>query len=142
MRPIVLLGFLFLTAAVARPAAGPTPLPDDPACTAEDRKFMVRALELVRDSVSKNLHPFSAVLVRDGKVIAEYVNRSDTTHDVTQHAETGLIAMYSPKFDRATLATCTLYASSEPCTMCCGSIRFSGIKRVVYGVTETQFLRQ
>jgi len=25
--------------------------------------------------------------------------------------------------------------------MCCGSIRFSGIKRVVYGVTETQFLR-
>ena len=141
MRSILLPGLLFLTAVLSSPAAGPVPLPDDPACTAEDRKFMLRALELVRDSVSKNLHPFSAVLVnQEGKVLAEYVNRSDTTHDVTQHAETGLIAMYSPKFDRATLATCTLYASSEPCTMCCGSIRFAGIKRVVYGVTETQFL--
>jgi len=141
MRFLLLAGCLALTAVVSARAATPAPLPDDPSCTAEDRKFMLRALELVRESVTHGLHPFSAVLVKDGKVLAEYVNRSDTTHDVTQHAETGLISMYSPKFDRATLAACTLYASSEPCTMCCGSIRFSGIKRVVYGVTETQFLR-
>ena len=25
--------------------------------------------------------------------------------------------------------------------MCCGSIRFAGIRRVVYGTTESQFLR-
>ncbi len=141
MRSLLLAGCLALTAVFSARAASPAPLPDDPACNADDRKFMLRALELVRESVAHGLHPFSAVLVKDGKVLAEYVNRSDTTHDVTQHAETGLISMYSPKFDRATLAACTLYASSEPCTMCCGSIRFSGIKRVVYGVTETQFLR-
>ena len=79
--------------------------------------------------------------MKDGQIIAEYVNRTDAMHDITQHAETGLLAAYTPKFNRAFLANCTLYASSEPCTMCCGSIRFSGIKRVVYGVTETQFLR-
>ena len=141
MRSIFLLGCLFLASAVSSPAAPPVvPLPDDPACTAEDRKFMIRALELVRDSVSQNRHPFSAVLVKDGKIIAEYQNTSDLTHDITQHAETGLISVYSPRIDRATFAGCTLYASSEPCTMCCGSIRFSGIRRVVYGVTETQFL--
>ena len=142
MRPLLLLGFLFLTTVISIPAASPVPLPDDPACTAEDRKFMLRALELVRDSVAKGLHPFSAVLVKDGKILAEYQNSSDLTHDITQHAETGLISKYSPTISRATFAGCTLYASSEPCTMCCGSIRFSGIRRVVYGVTETQFLRQ
>lgn len=142
MRSILLLGFLFLSAIASSQAAGPVPLPDDPACTAIDRKYMLRALELVRDSVAHGRHPFSAILVKDDKVLAEYQNTEDITHDVTQHAETGLIAMYTPKFDRATLAACTLYASSEPCTMCCGSIRFANIKRVVYGVTETQFLRQ
>jgi tRNA(Arg) A34 adenosine deaminase TadA len=142
MRPCFFLGCLFLSAVVSSRAANPIPLPDDPAATAEDRKFMLRALELVRDSVSRNLHPFSAVLVKDGKILAEYQNTSDLTHDITQHAETGLISKYSPSIDRATFAGCTLYASSEPCTMCCGSIRFSGIKRVVYGVTELQFLRQ
>jgi tRNA(Arg) A34 adenosine deaminase TadA len=141
MRSTLLLGLLLFSAAASSHAAAPVvPQPDDPACTAEDRKFMLRALELVRDSVAENRHPFSAVLVKDGKILAEYQNTSDLTHDITQHAETGLISKFSPKIDRATLAGCTLYASSEPCTMCCGSIRFSGIRRVVYGVTETQFL--
>jgi len=140
MRPILLTGFLFLVALVSGQAAVPVPLPDDPACTAEDRKCMRRALELVRDSVAHGRHPFSAVLVKDGKILAEYQNDTDVTHDMTKHAESGLISKYGPKLDRATLARCTLYASSEPCTMCCGAIRFSGIKRVVYGVTETQFI--
>ena len=140
MRSIFLIVILCLMAAISSPAAAPVPLPDDPACTAVDRQFMLRALELVRKSVAQGRHPFSAVLVKDGQVLAEYVNQSDLTHDVTQHAESGLISKFAPKLDRATLAACTLYASSEPCTMCCGAIRFSGIKRVVYGVTETQFL--
>jgi tRNA(Arg) A34 adenosine deaminase TadA len=83
--------------------------------------------------------PFGAVLVRDGKVLAEYHNQVTTMTNVIQHAETGLLATFSPRIDRATFAASTLYTSSEPCTMCCGSIRFAGIGRVVYGVTESQF---
>ena len=140
MRP-----FLFLILAVITQAVEPAPaieaLPDDPACTAEDRKFMQRALELARDSVIRDWAPFSAVLVKDGKILAEYQNQSAVTRDITQHAETGLLSAFSPKIDRATFAQCTLYASSEPCTMCSGAIRFAGIGRVVYGVTESQFMR-
>ncbi len=102
---------------------------------------MQRALELARDSVAHDWRPFSGVLVKDGKIIAEYQNQEAVLHDVTQHAETGLIAKFSPTIDRATFAQCTLYASSEPCTMCSGAIRFAGIGRVVYGVTEAQFVR-
>jgi tRNA(Arg) A34 adenosine deaminase TadA len=120
-------------------AAGPTALPDDPACTAEDRRFMARAYELAREGVASGNAPFGAVLVKEGKVVAEYYNRVNALTNVVHHAETGLIATFSPRIDRATFAASTLYTSSEPCTMCCGSIRFAGIGRVVYGVTESQF---
>jgi tRNA(Arg) A34 adenosine deaminase TadA len=121
-------------------AANPMPLPDDPACTATDRKFMERAYDLARYASTHGGEPFGALLVKDGVVIAEYSNCEKATGDVTKHAETGLISTFSPKISRATFAASTLYTSSEPCTMCCGAIRFAGIRRVVFGTTETQFL--
>ena len=132
---------LVLTLAAGTIHAGPAPLPDDPACTPEDRVFMARAYDAAKRAVEQGSRPFGAVLVKDGKIIAEFSNCEMTTGDVTKHAETGLISAFSPKIDRATFAACTLYTSSEPCTMCCGAIRFAGIGRVVYGVTETQFVR-
>jgi tRNA(Arg) A34 adenosine deaminase TadA len=119
----------------------PAALADDPACTAADRVYMARAYELARYATTHGGAPFGALLVRDGKVIAEFSNCEEATHDVTKHAETGLISAFSPKLDRATFAQSTLYTSSEPCTMCCGAIRFVGIRRIVYGTTESQFLR-
>jgi tRNA(Arg) A34 adenosine deaminase TadA len=130
-----------LLSAVAVQAKFPAPLPDDPACTAADRVYMERAYELARLAVTHGGAPFGAVLVKDGRILAEYSNSEYVTHDVTKHAETGLISAFSPKIDRATFARSTLYTSSEPCTMCCGAIRFAGIGRVVYGTTELQFLR-
>ncbi len=119
----------------------PAALPDDPACNAADRVFMSRAYELARYATTHGGAPFGAVLVKDGKVIAEYFNCERSTGDVTKHAETGLISTFSPKISRQTFAASTLYSSSEPCTMCCGSIRFAGIRKVVFGTTESQFLR-
>ncbi len=137
-RPLL---WLLLASPLALGAAVPPALPDDPACTADDRKFMERAYEMARYATTHGGSPFGAVLVLDGKVIAEYANCEDVTHDVTKHAETGLISAFSPKISRETFAKSTLYTSSEPCTMCCGSIRFAGIGKVVYGTTELQFLR-
>jgi tRNA(Arg) A34 adenosine deaminase TadA len=137
---LLALSSLALLAGAAR-AQVPAALPDDPACTAADRKFMERAYELARLATTHGGAPFGAILVKDGVVIAEYSNSEFLTGDVTRHAETGLISAYSPKLSRATFAASTLYTSSEPCTMCCGSIRFAGIRKVVYGTTETQFLR-
>ena len=41
----------------------------------------------------------------------------------------------SRRFDRATLAGCTVYASGEPCPMCAGAIYWGGIARVVYALS-------
>lgn len=100
---------------------------------------MERANELARDAVKAGNAPFGAVFVVDGKVVAEGRNRVATSHDPTQHAELALISEFAPKIDRDTFRRGVLYASSEPCTMCCGAILNAGILKVVYGTTEAQF---
>jgi tRNA(Arg) A34 adenosine deaminase TadA len=127
--------FLASTAFAGFPAASH----DDPACTAEDRIYMARAYELARYAVTHGGGPFGALLVKDGKILAEYSNCVHSTGDVTKHAETGLISTFSPKIDRETFSKSTLYTSTEPCTMCCGAICFAGIGRVVYGTSEAPF---
>jgi tRNA(Arg) A34 adenosine deaminase TadA len=122
-------------------AEAPMASKDDPACTADDRIYMARAYELARYAITHGGGPFGALLVKDGKILAEYSNCVHSTHDVTKHAETGLISAFSPKIDRETFAKATLYTSTEPCTMCCGAICFAGIGRVVYGTSEAPFLK-
>ena len=138
-RPARLACFAVLLACAARTAAS-VPAPDDPACTAEDRVYMKRAYELARYATTHGGGPFGALLVKDGKVLAEFSNSVLSTGDITKHAETGLISAFSPKIDRETFAKSTLYTSTEPCAMCCGAICFSGIGRMVYGTSEAPFV--
>ncbi len=102
---------------------------------------MARAYEMARLAVPNGGRPFGAVLVLDGKIIAEFSNCELATGDPTKHAETGLLSKFAPTLGSAKLAGATLYTSSEPCTMCCGAIRFAGIRTIVFGTTEAQFLR-
>jgi tRNA(Arg) A34 adenosine deaminase TadA len=150
---LLVVGFLTVTALAENVSTSPgkavdpslasglakiVPLPDDPACDANDRRFIKRTYELARSAADHGNRPFGALLVKDGKIIFENENSVRTSHDVTQHAETGLISKASRKLDPATLAACTLYTSTEPCVMCCGSIHWAGIRRVVYGTTALQ----
>jgi tRNA(Arg) A34 adenosine deaminase TadA len=126
---------LFLLSFSSAVASNLTPAPDDPACTAEDRKFMARAFELARISYQRGDSGIGAVLVKDGKIICEYGNSIKTDSDLTLHGETGLISRASRVLPKSTWEGTTLYTSLEPCIMCCGSIHFAGIKTVVYGGT-------
>ena len=144
--PLVLTMLLVRPVCAQVPPASSTaaeiaPLPDDPNCTADDRRFMARAYELARSAVAHGNEPFGALIVKDGKIIFENENSIFTSHDLTQHAETGLVSKASPKLDAVTLASSTLYTSTEPCNMCCGAIRWAGIHRVVYGTTAAQMSR-
>jgi tRNA(Arg) A34 adenosine deaminase TadA len=138
-RLCVFLPATFLLVATGAFGAFPSASHDDPGCTAEDRVYMARAYELARYALAHGGGPFGALLVKDGKVLAEYSNCVYSSGDVTKHAETGLISAFSPKIDRETFSRSTLYTSTEPCAMCCGAICFAGIGRVVYGVSEAPF---
>lgn len=139
LRLLSLFGTLLPVAFLLR---SPRHLPDDPARTVTDRTFMKRAYGMARTATLENRDcPFGAVLALDGKIIAEFSSFEASTHNPTIHAETALIATFGLKFDRATLACTILYTTSEPCPTCWRAIRFAGIRAVVFGTTETQFLR-
>ncbi len=81
------------------------------------------------------------MLVVDGKIVGEGANAVGVTRDPTETCGIGVISSVVPKLDHDTIRRSTLYASSEPCVMCCGAILSAGIPKVVYGVTEAQFQR-
>ena len=51
-----------------------------------DREFMNRAIGLSVDNVANGGGPFGAVIVRNGEIIAEGVNRVTANNDPTAHA--------------------------------------------------------
>lgn len=81
--------------------------------------------------------PFGAVLVSSrGWLLAEGESTQSMTSDCTSHAETNLLHEATRRYSRHLLAHSTLYASAEPCPMCAGAIFWSGIGRVVFGLSS------
>jgi len=53
-----------------------------------NEEFLKRAIELATDNIpSGKGGPFGAVVVKDGKIIAEGTNHVSSTNDPTAHAE-------------------------------------------------------
>jgi len=131
--------FLALGALLSLGAAqAVVPLPDDPACTAEDRRLIARTYELARESALKGNGGHGALLYKNGKILLEFASATQSTGDVTQHAETGLLALASRTLGLEALAGATLYTSEEPCMMCMGTVRAAGLHAFVYGTTSAQ----
>jgi tRNA(Arg) A34 adenosine deaminase TadA len=106
-----------------------------------DVTYLRAAIGLAQRSRRRGNHPFGALLVDADGVAAEAENTVVSERDVTGHAETNLVRIASRRFDRAYLRSCTLYSSTEPCAMCSGAIYWSGISRVVYGLSEAGLLK-
>ena len=99
-----------------------------------DNPFMARAIQLSLDNVlSGQGGPFGAVIVKDGRIVAEGVNRVTATHDPTAHAEVAAIREACAKLGAFELKQCELYTSCEPCPMCLGAIYWARLARVYYG---------
>ena len=96
-------------------------------------EFMRRAIALAVENVrSGSGGPFAAVIVKDGRVVAEGVNRVTGTNDPTAHAEVVAIREACRKLENFQLADCDLYTTCEPCPMCLGAIYWARPARVFY----------
>ena len=105
--------------------------------TEEDKKFMRRAIALAENGMDSNTGgPFGAVVVKDGKIIAEVCNRVTSTNDPTAHAEVDAIRTACKKLNSFQLEDCVIYTSCEPCPMCLGAIYWARPKKVFYGCTR------
>ena len=98
----------------------------------DHERFLRRAIELSAESMQRGDQPFGALLVKDGEIVLEAHNTRVINNDATQHAELNLVSKATQLYDTQTLRTCTLYTSTEPCTMCTGAIGWAVIGRIVY----------
>lgn len=100
-------------------------------------EFMEKAIELAGNNVKNgNGGPFGAVVVRDGKVIAEAMNEVTHTNDPTAHAEVMAIRKACKVLGSYQLDGCEIYSSCEPCPMCLGAIYWARPDRVYYAGTR------
>lgn len=105
--------------------------------TENDERFMRRALELARNGVDANVGgPFGAVVVKDGRIIGEGVNRVTSTNDPTAHAEVVAIRAACRALRSFQLDGCVIYSTCEPCPMCLGAIYWARPARVFIAGTR------
>jgi tRNA(adenine34) deaminase len=103
---------------------------------AEDAFWMARALEQARAAEAIGEVPVGAVLVFQGRLIAEGHNLTATTHDPTSHAEVVTLRKGSARIGDFRLIETTLYVTLEPCAMCCGALVLGRVPRVVFGAHD------
>jgi len=98
--------------------------------------FLRQAISLAtRNVTSGNGGPFGAVVVHEGKVIAEGVNIVTLTNDPTAHGEVTAIRNACKALNSFSLAGCALYSSCEPCPMCLAASHWARLDAVFFGAS-------
>lgn len=107
--------------------------------TNANNQFMKRAIELAMANVKSGKGgPFGAVIVKDGKIIAEGANQVTVIQDPTAHAEVVAIRNACKLLGNFDLSGCELYTSCEPCPMCLGAIYWARPEKVYYAATRIE----
>ena len=97
---------------------------------------MSRAIQLSLENIrSGRGGPFAAVVVKDGKIIAEGANCVTSTNDPTAHAEVVAIREACKSLRTFELKGCEIYTTCEPCPMCLGAIYWARPERVYFANT-------
>ncbi len=94
---------------------------------------MARAIDLAIENVRTGGGPFAAVVVKDGRIVAEGTNRVTSSNDPTAHAEVVAIRAACTALRAFQLDGCDLYTTCEPCPMCLGAIYWARPARVYFG---------
>ncbi len=107
------------------------PGPDD------DRRFMHRAIELARAVALEHraAGPFGCVIVKNGEIVAEGVNRVLADGDPTAHGEMVALREACRVLGTHDLSGCTVYSSSEPCPMCYAACWWARVDAIRYAGT-------
>jgi tRNA(adenine34) deaminase len=104
---------------------------------------MVDDLDFIREAIAEaeaaerdGEVPVGAVVVYDGEIIARGNNRVLRDSDPTAHAEIVAMRAAGKVLGNYRLASCSLYATLEPCAMCAGAILHARIARLFYAASD------
>ena len=97
---------------------------------------MARAIQLSLENIRAGVGgPFAAVVVKDGRIVAEGANCVTSTNDPTAHAEVVAIREACRILQAFELKGCEIYTTCEPCPMCLGAIYWARPERVYFANT-------
>ena len=99
-------------------------------------EFMKRAIELAKECSQFDEVPVGAVVVKDGKIIAESGNRKERDNCAVSHAEILAIQKATEVVGNWWLEDCEMYVSLEPCPMCAMAMIHSRISKLYFGAYD------
>jgi len=108
-----------------------------------DASRLRHAFTLAGQARARGDRPFSAVVVaEDGTILAEGLSTQGRGGGGTlAHSEMNACqAVIAAGIPRERLRRATIYSSGEPCSMCASAIFYTGIGRVVYGLSAAAIL--
>lgn len=108
-----------------------------------DATLLRRAFALAAEARARGDRPFAAVIAdAAGAVLAEAGSTQGASGDGTlAHSEMNACqAAIRAAIPRDTLRAGTIYSSGEPCAMCAAAIFYTGIGRVVFGLSAAAIL--
>ena len=100
------------------------------------KKFMEEAFKEARKAAAEWEVPIGAVIVREGEVIARAHNRTEQDKDPTAHAEMLAIREAAKHLGGWRLTGCSMFVTTEPCSMCAGAIVWSRIEKLYIGTMD------
>lgn len=106
-------------------------------------EFMKRAIALSRKASieEKSGGVFGAVIVKDGKIVAEGYNQVIRHNDPTWHAEMHAIREACKKLGTPHLKGCVMYTSAECCPMCLSTAYWAHLDKIYYAATTEDALK-
>jgi tRNA(adenine34) deaminase len=102
--------------------------------SAED--FMRVALAEARAGLAAGEVPVGAVVVVGGVIVGQAHNAPIGLVDPSAHAEVLALRETARKIGNYRMPDATLFATLEPCAMCCGAVIQARLARVVYGAPD------
>lgn len=100
-------------------------------------QFLKKAVSIAEQNVQCGGGPFGAVIVKDGKVLAESGNSVTLDGDPTAHAEVNAIRKACKALSSHDLSGAEIYCSCEPCPMCLGAIYWARLKGIYFAASRS-----
>ena len=99
-----------------------------------DEFYIKRCIELAKKATGKTYpNPLvGSVIVHNGKIIGEGMNRVVPLNDPTAHAEVVAIREACHKLATFDLSGAVVFASCEPCPMCLSAIWWARIEKIYF----------
>jgi tRNA(adenine34) deaminase len=101
-----------------------------------DEMLMAVALDEARRGLAAGEVPIGAIVVIGDEIVGRAHNAPVALADPTAHAEVLALRDAARRRGNYRLTGATLYATIEPCPMCCGAALHARVGRVVYGARD------